>query len=153
MNRGRYGHGHDNIIDQIFFNFLIHGRGTSSWHVRLDNAHYVIKDSWTHLSQLSREEDMLCKIQNVKGIPQLVTVWTIRIGNSDNRTDTCRPSSSSNEVQVHRRLVMQLVARPLSNFRYIRELLSIIIDVLDSMLGPASYLTSSNVLCSSHSSC
>ena len=47
---------------------------------------------------------------------------------------------------------MQPVAHPLSDFRCIRELLSVVIDVLDSTLGPVSYSTSSNVLCSSQSS-
>jgi len=42
------------IIDQIFFNFLICGQGTSSWHVHLGKTHYVIKDSWTHAVMLSR---------------------------------------------------------------------------------------------------
>ena len=140
------------IIDRIFFNFLIRGRGTSSWHVCLGKTHYVVKDSWTHMSRLSREEDILRKIRGLKGVPRLVTAWSVRIGNSDDRTDTRRPSSSSNEVRVHRRLVMQPVARPLSDFRSIRELLSVVIDILDSASGPASYFTSSNVLCSSQKS-
>ena len=47
------------IIDRIFFHFLIRGRGTSSWHVCLGKAHYVIKDPWMHISWLSHEEDIL----------------------------------------------------------------------------------------------
>ena len=126
------------IIDRIFFHFLIRGRGTSSWHVCLGKAHYVIKDSWTHISRLSREEDILRKIQSVKGVPRLVAAWTVRIGNSDDRTDTRRPPSSSNEVRVHRRLVLQPVALPLSDFKSICELLSVFIDVLDSTSGLTS---------------
>ena len=60
------------IIDWIFFHFSIRGWGTSSWHVCLGKAHYMIKDSWTHISRLSCEEDILCKIQSVKGVPWLV---------------------------------------------------------------------------------
>ncbi|KAI6023054.1 hypothetical protein BKA83DRAFT_4627261 [Pisolithus microcarpus] len=121
-----------NIVDQIFFSFLICGWATSCWHVRLNNKHYVVKDSWTCVNQVSCEEDILRKIQDLKGVPQLIAAWTVEIGGSDDRTHLCHESIfPSDDVQIHRRLVMQPVATPLSNFNSIHELLSVFIDVLD----------------------
>ncbi|KAI6009977.1 hypothetical protein BKA83DRAFT_4093586, partial [Pisolithus microcarpus] len=122
-----------NIVDRIFFSFLICGRATSCWHVRLNNEHYVVKDSWTCVNRVSREEDILRKIQDLKGVPQLVAAWTVEIGGSDDGTHLRRESIfPSDDVRIHRRLVMRPVATPLSNFNSIRELLSVFIDVLDT---------------------
>ena len=121
------------VIRRIFYNFVIHGRGTVCWHVRCDRKNYVIKDSWTHESHLNREADILRKIQGLKGVPQLIAAWTVQIRGSDDRTDIHRLSlSSPSDVRVHRRLLMEPVGMPLSEFKNIRELLSILIDILDS---------------------
>ena len=94
---------------------------------------YVIKDSWTHESHLNREADILTKIRGLKGVPQLVAAWTVQAGGSDDWTDLHRLSLPSfSDVRVHRRLLMELVGTPLSEFKTIRELLSILIDILDS---------------------
>ena len=70
----------------------------------------------------------------MKGVPQLVAAWTVEIAGSDDRTDTRRSSFPFlSGIRVHRQLAMQPVGVPLSDFKTIRELLSIIIDVLDSM--------------------
>ncbi|KAI6005577.1 hypothetical protein EDD15DRAFT_2191043 [Pisolithus albus] len=115
-----------NIVDQIFFSFLICGQTTSCWHVRLNNEHYVVKDSWTCVNRVSHEEDILRKIQDLKGVLQLVAAWTVEIGGSDDRTHLCRKSIFPlDDVRIHCRLVMRLVATPLSNFNSIRELLSV----------------------------
>ena len=47
------------IVRWIFFSCLIHGRGTSCWHVRYLGKDYVIKDSWVHDSRATREESIL----------------------------------------------------------------------------------------------
>ena len=75
------------IIRQIFFNYLICGRGTTCWHVCQNGEDFVIKDSWTHESQVNREADILSKIHGLKRVPQLVTAWTVQIEGSDDRTD------------------------------------------------------------------
>ena len=121
------------VIDRIFFNFLIRGRGTSCWHVRHKNKDYVIKDTWTHKSHVNRERDILTKIRGLKGVPQLISAWTVEIGGVDDRTDTRRSSlSCSSDIRIHHRLLMQPVGIPLSDFSSIRELLSVLIDILDS---------------------
>ena len=122
-----------NVINQIFYNFVIHGRGTACWHVCRDKKNYVIKDSWTHVSCLSREADILSKIWELKGVPQLIVAWTVQIGGSDVWTDVRRWSlSSSSDIRVHCQLLMQPVGLPLSDFKSIHKLLSVLIDILDS---------------------
>ncbi|KAI6041728.1 hypothetical protein EDC04DRAFT_2601510 [Pisolithus marmoratus] len=121
-----------NIIDLIF-SFLICGWATSCWHVCLNNEHYMVKDSWTCASWVSHEEDILHEIQNLKGVLQLVAAWTVEIGGLDDEMHLCHELiHPSDDVQIHCRLVMQPVATPLSNFKSIRELLSVFINVLDS---------------------
>ena len=121
------------IIDQIFFNFLIRGWGTSCWHVRHKNKDYMIKDAWTHESHVNCKRDILTKIWGLKGVPQLISAWTVEIGGVDDQTDTCCSSlSCSSDIQIHCPLLMQPVEIPLSDFSSIHELLSILINILDS---------------------
>jgi len=129
------------IICRLFFNFLICGWGTSGWHIWRDGEDYVIKDSWTHASRVSQEEDILNKIHGMKGVPQLIAAWTVEIAGWDDRTDTHQLSFPSlSGIHVHWQLVMQPVGVPLSDFKTIRDLLSIIIDVLDSKSEQPHYL-------------
>jgi len=122
-----------NVIDWIFFNFLICGWGTSCWHVHHKNKDYVIKEAWSHKSHVNCERDILTKIWGLKGVPQLISAWTVEIGGADDQTDTRRSSlSCSSDIQIHRQLLMQPVGIPLSDFASIHELLSILIDILDS---------------------
>ena len=73
------------------------------------------------------------KIQGVKGVPQLITAWTVQIGGLDDQTDLRRPFlTSPSDIRIHRRLLMEQVGIPLSEFKTIRELLSILINILDS---------------------
>jgi len=77
----------------------------------------------------------------MKGVPQLISAWTIEITGSDDQTNTrwlLFPSLSG--IHVHWWLVMQPVGVPLSDFKTIHELLSIIIDVLDSKSEQLHYL-------------
>ena len=124
------------IVKCIFYNFLIHGRGTSGWHVHIKKNDYVIKDSWVHVSRVNREMDILKKIKDLKGVPHLITAWTVEIRGLSDRTDTRRPvplDTFSSDVCVHHRILMQPVGIPLSEFKSIRELISVLIDILDSM--------------------
>ncbi|KAI6023463.1 hypothetical protein EDC04DRAFT_2606623 [Pisolithus marmoratus] len=78
-----------NIIDLIFFSFLICGQATSCWHICLNNEHYMVKDLWTCASQVSCEEDILHEIQDLKGVLQLITAWTVEISSSDDEMHLC----------------------------------------------------------------
>ena len=90
------------IICQLFFNFLLCGQETSGWHIWHDGEDYVIKNSWTHASQVNWEEDILNKIHGMKGVPQLVAAWTIEIAGSDDWTNTHRSSFLSlSRICVH----------------------------------------------------
>ena len=130
-----------NIIRRIFFNIVICGQGTSCWHVCHGNKDYVIKDSWTHASRATREVDILNKIRSQKGVPKLILAWTVEIAGSDDRTDMRRSSfPSPSGIRIHQRLVVQPVGVPLSDFQSIRELLSILIDILDSTSKQPLYL-------------
>ena len=73
------------------------------------------------------------KILGVKGVPQLIAAWTVQIGGSDDQTDLCRPFlTSPSDIRIHRWLLMERVGIPLSEFKTIREVLSILINILDS---------------------
>ena len=68
------------------------------------------------------------------GVPEVVSAWTVRIGGADDETNLHRsPLPYSGEVRIHRRLLMKPVGIPISEFKSIRELLSVFIDILDSM--------------------
>ena len=100
----------------------------------------MIKDSWVHDSRATREESILRPIQGMVGVPELVSAWTIKIGGMDDKTDIRRfPLPYSGEVWIHRRLLMKLVAIPISEFESVRELL-IFIDILD---GTSEWLSCS----------
>ena len=125
-----------NIVKCIFYNFLIHGRGTSGWHVHIKKKDYVIKDSWVHVSRVNHEMDILEKIKGLKGVPHLITAWTVKIRGVSDRTDTCHPvplDTLSSNVRVHRQILMQPVGIPLSELKSICKLISVLIDILDSM--------------------
>jgi len=128
-----------NIVRCLFYHFLIHGRGTSCWHIHIKKVNYVIKDSWTHASRINCETDILEKIKDLKGVPCLITAWMVEIGGLSDRTDVCHPmplDTLSSDVRLHRRLLMQPVGTPLAEFVSIRELLSMLIDILDSTSKP-----------------
>ena len=93
----------------------------------------MIKDAWTHEGRQFCKEEILKKIKGVEGVPHLMDAWTVEIRGLQDRTSTRHSSfpSSDNKVQVHCRLVMQPVATPITDFTSIRELLSILIDILD----------------------
>jgi len=83
--------------------------------------------------------DILERIKDLRGVPRLIAAWTVEIGGSSDRTDTRRPiplNTLSSDVRVHRRILMQPVGTPLSEFKSIRELLSVLIDILDSTSKP-----------------
>ena len=93
----------------------------------------MVKDAWTHESRVNCEGDILTKILGLKGVPQLISIWTVKIDGVDDRTDIRRLSLfCSSDIRIHRQLLMQPVGIPLSDFGSIRELLSVLIDVLDS---------------------
>ena len=101
----------------------------------------MIKDSWTHASQVTWEVDILNKICSQKGVPKLILAWTVEIAGSDDQTDMRRSSfPSPSGIRIHQQLVMQPVGVPLFNFQSIRELLSILIDILDSTSKQPLYL-------------
>ena len=93
-----------------------------------------MKDSWTHKSWVNCKADILSKICGLKGVPQLITAWTVQIEGSDDPTDAqCSFIPSSIHICVHQWLLMQPVGLPLSKFKSLWELLSIFIDILESM--------------------
>ena len=96
----------------------------------------MIKDCWTHASHVNHERDILEKIKDLKGVPHLIAAWMVEIGGLIDQTDVHRPAplhTLSNDVHIHLRMLMQPVGAPLSEFGSIHELLSVLIDILDSM--------------------
>ena len=95
----------------------------------------MIKDCWTHASRVNRKRDILEKIKDLKGVPCLIAAWTVEIGGLIDRTDVRHPAplhTLSNDVCIHLQMLMQPVGTPLSEFGSIHELLSMLIDILDS---------------------
>ena len=91
LRKIQVAHSTYDIVKCIFYNFLIHGRGTSCWHVRFKKKDYVIKDSWIHASRVNREMDILEMIKDLRGVPRFIAAWTVEIGGSSDRTDIRRP--------------------------------------------------------------
>lgn len=154
LRKIQVAHSTYDIVKCIFYNFLIHGRGTSCWHVRFKKKDYVIKDSWIHASRVNRETDILEMIKDLRGVPRLIAAWTVEIGGSSDRTDIRRPiplDTISSDVRIHRRILMEPVGIPLSEFGSIRELLSVLIDVLDSTSKSIAYFVYLTVFISSQS--
>jgi hypothetical protein len=137
------------IIKLIFARATIRGRATTCWHVRdpdifddvdIDGERskrprfYVIKDTWSIVERSSTEERILNLLKDIRGVPKLVKAWDVRVSGSLDTTETRRntlpPQINTSEIRLHRRLVLEPFAVPITYFSRRMELLECFMDVI-----------------------
>ena len=127
------------IIATIFVNSMIHGRGTICYCTWADGKDYVLKDSWPNTSwtmpefkcletaekagivvvpRIRGREDLM-----VDGVMDSTIIWPDNLGG--------KPPKHI-DAHVHRRLVLQPYAIPLTHFQSKRELISVLFDIISS---------------------
>jgi hypothetical protein len=137
------------IIKLIFRRAAVRGRTTTCWHVQDPDTFdvvdgkgskhprfYVVKDSWSLLDHSKTEEDMLNLLKDVRGVPKLVKAWDVQVSGSPDTTEIRRntlPPGLTAEIRLHRRLVLEPYAVPITYFSRRMELLECFIDVIKGM--------------------
>ncbi|KAL1755703.1 hypothetical protein FB107DRAFT_212902 [Schizophyllum commune] len=135
------------ILERLFNSYPIRGRGTVCWRCRRPDSdeEYVVKSTWVNVRREESEMSFLEQAQGVDGIPTLVDHELVVDAQGRPRsTDLFRAPlrrSSARQHELHgidvlqlHRLVMQPLARPLSDFRSKEELLSAIRDAVAAHL-------------------
>lgn len=121
------------VKKKLFLSEVMRGRATQCWHVEREGEQYVIKDSWVQVGRASNEIDLLQEMDDVDGVPNLI--WGGDVLLSDGTVDSTamnRVGLQYSEERVHRRLVMQPVAERIQTFNSKRELISVLIDIVNS---------------------
>jgi hypothetical protein len=121
------------VKKKLFSSEVMRGRATQCWHVEREGEQYVIKDSWVQVGRASNEIDLLQEMDDVDGVPNLI--WGGDVLLSDGTVDSTamnRVGLQYSEERVHRRLVMQPVAERIQTFNSKRELISVLIDIVNS---------------------
>lgn len=121
------------VKECIFSSETVRGRATRCWRVLKDNKHYVLKDSWC-LNSRKPEAEVLIKVAGIEGVPHLVDWEDIVCHDVIDTTAARRVGLSYAEERVHRRLVMEPVAQPLSNFKSKKEVVRAFADIVKSMV-------------------
>ncbi|KAH9477135.1 hypothetical protein JR316_0011051 [Psilocybe cubensis] len=123
------------ILKTLFISDSIRGRGTVCWKASSGGSEYVIKNSWTDVSRLKTEADIMRMADGIEGIAQLIAEEIVHDNSLDNTNvkDYKRMDWYDKlEVRVHRRLVTTPVAQPVEYFKSKKELLSVIIDGIEA---------------------
>lgn len=133
------------IVKTLFISDSIRGRGTVCWQARHGGSEYVIKNTWTDVSRLKTEGDIMRMADGTEGLARLVAEEIVQYNAKDDSTSTIRSIIpmlkdyyrkawyDKLEVRVHRRLVTTPVADSLENFKSKKELLSVLIDAIKGM--------------------
>ncbi|KAK7013930.1 hypothetical protein R3P38DRAFT_3322448 [Favolaschia claudopus] len=124
----------------IFLSDVIRGRGTVCWHVRHDNRSFVIKDTWVDESRPHAEAEILSRAKDVEGVIKVHAHTVVDI-NGVNGTHWLRSNLPSNfttalkriECRIHTRLVLHPFGDPVSTFTSRKELISVLIDVVQAL--------------------
>jgi hypothetical protein len=120
------------VKECIFSSETVRGRATRCWRVEKDGKQYVLKDSWC-LRSRKAEPIVLTKVAGVEGVPRLVDWEDITCHGEIDSTAARRVGLSYAGERVHRRLVMEPVAKPLSEFESKKELIQAFADIIKSM--------------------
>lgn len=132
------------IIDVIHVEGVLRGRATICYHVRKDGQDYVVKDCWVDASRTDREADVLEKLKGLKHVPEVVKNVAVMFNNKPDTTAYFRPPKKGEtssgkykdvEIREHRRILLKPLARKLSDFRDLVELLTAVRDIVDSELS------------------
>ncbi|KLO15184.1 hypothetical protein SCHPADRAFT_825139 [Schizopora paradoxa] len=123
------------ILDVIYVEGALRGRGTVVYQVQKDGELYVVKDSWVDTSREDREPQILQSLADLEHIPKVVENYAVIYNGEPDTTSYFRQSeagkSFKSEIREHRRLLRKPCARKLCDFRDLVELLTAIRDVVD----------------------
>ncbi|KLO14985.1 hypothetical protein SCHPADRAFT_825534 [Schizopora paradoxa] len=123
------------ILDVIYVEGALRGRGTVVYQVQKDGQLYVVKDSWVDTSREDREPQILKSLEGLDHIPEVVEDYAVLYNGVPDTTRLFRESEAGkgfkSEIREHRRLLLKPCARKLSDFRDLVELLTAIRDVVD----------------------
>lgn len=138
------------IIKPIFARAAIRGRATMCWHVQDPDTcndivirgkrpkhprFYVVKDTWCIAARSSVEEEILEMLKDIRGVLKLVKSWDVQVSGCPDTTGprrkTLPPGTNVAELRIHRRLVMEPYAIPITYFSRQMELLECIIDAIN----------------------
>ncbi|KAG1834479.1 kinase-like domain-containing protein [Suillus variegatus] len=115
------------------------GCGTVCYLVSLDKQEYIIKDHWVQGDQdkVMNEIKMLEAMHGVPGVPKLVDYWMVeRSDGKIDRTKEYRHPDVADAVSIlgtyctHVCLIMESCARPLTEFRTLREFVKALRDIV-----------------------
>ena len=148
------------IIATVFTNSTICGRGTVCYYAQVDGEDYVIKDSWPNVSWTTPESKFLKKAEKagIVGVPRLTGSEDLVVdGVIDSTITRCdnlggKPPKHI-DAHVHRRLVLQPYAIPLTHFQLKRELISVLIDIISSTWWHSVLTLRLTLITSSQGSC
>lgn len=130
-----------NIIDVIHVEGVLRGRATICYHVRKDGQDYVVKDCWVDASRTDREADILEKLKGLEHVPEVIKNVPVLFEGKPDTTAHFRRSRNKDgspgtyksvEIREHRRMLLKPLARKLSDFRDLVELLTALRDIVDS---------------------
>ncbi|KAG2031104.1 hypothetical protein BDR03DRAFT_876732, partial [Suillus americanus] len=138
------------IIKPIFARATIRGRATMCWHVQDPDTcndiiirgkwpkhprFYVVKDTWCIAARSRVEEEILEMLKDIRGVPKLIKSWDIQVSGCPDTTGphqkTLPPGTNVAELRIHRCLVMEPYAVPITYFSRRMELLKCIIDAIN----------------------
>lgn len=125
------------ITWRVFRSAMIRGRATTCWIVERLGVFYAVKDTWAHVGRIKTEADFLTRAieAGVKGILTLISSTIVRIFGKDDTTENIRGNVPGLENRIHRRLVFKECGMPLTSFKSKKELISALIDAVNSKLA------------------
>ncbi|KAH7918127.1 hypothetical protein BV22DRAFT_1134835 [Leucogyrophana mollusca] len=132
VNDNRY-----NILTALFLSHGLVGRGTCCYLVMREGQRFVIKDSWV-VSGMN-EAKMLEAVNGIRGVPTLVESCVVKVDGKDDVTERYRPQNVKNvatlvaNFRTHIRLVTKPHARPLTEFKTKKELVSCLRDIVETL--------------------
>ena len=135
------------LIDILFSSPSFLGRGTICYLTCHNGCYYVIKDSWvwvptgmldqtlTDLSQnpALNEVRIMQHLSHIDGVPRLHGWWFVQVDKEDDTTQRYREEKWQKKIKVqrvHLCRVMTPYARPLTEFKSKKELVSCVRDIL-----------------------
>lgn len=128
------------IVDVIHVEGVLRGRATICYHVQKDGQDYVVKDCWVDTSRNDREANVLAKLKGLPHVPEVVKDVAVMFDNKPDTTAHFRRSKKGGkssgtyknvEIREHRRILLKPLARKLSDFRDLVELITAVRDIVD----------------------
>jgi len=135
------------IQKTIFRSDVLRGRATICWHATCNGEDYAIKDSWSDTSRQLTEREILDDLNDIDGVPKVVEEAIVQVEGGDDSMDHRRSMMANPAIKwhkkgrkmfsvlenrLHRRLVLHPLGIPVVSFSSKRELISVLIDIVQS---------------------